>query len=59
MQKIAFVVMPGFQVMSLTGMSVFEFANIAARLMTWKPGMMTKATFFIASPRRPRRTWMS
>jgi transcriptional regulator GlxA family with amidase domain len=30
MQKIAFVVMPGFQVMSLTGMSVFEFANIAA-----------------------------
>jgi transcriptional regulator GlxA family with amidase domain len=30
MKKIAFVVMPGFQVMSLAAMSVFEFANIAA-----------------------------
>jgi transcriptional regulator GlxA family with amidase domain len=28
--KIAFVVSPGFQIMSLTAMSVFEFANIAA-----------------------------
>ena len=30
MKRIAFVVMPGFQVMSLAAMSVFEFANIAA-----------------------------
>ncbi|MEP6503750.1 MAG: GlxA family transcriptional regulator [Betaproteobacteria bacterium] len=30
MFKIAFVVSPGFQIMSLTAMSVFEFANIAA-----------------------------
>jgi transcriptional regulator GlxA family with amidase domain len=30
MIKIAFVVSPGFQIMSLTAMSVFEFANIAA-----------------------------
>ena len=30
MLKIAFVVNPGFQIMSLTAMSVFEFANIAA-----------------------------
>jgi len=30
MKKVAFVVMPGFQVMSLAAMSVFEFANIAA-----------------------------
>jgi transcriptional regulator GlxA family with amidase domain len=31
MIKIAFVVSSGFQIMSLTAMSVFEFANIAAR----------------------------
>ena len=30
MLKIGFVVNPGFQIMSLTAMSVFEFANIAA-----------------------------
>src|SRR4051812_47817807 len=30
MLRIGFVVSPGFQIMSLTAMSVFEFANIAA-----------------------------
>ena len=30
MLKIGFVVSPGFQIMSLTAMSVFEFANVAA-----------------------------
>jgi transcriptional regulator GlxA family with amidase domain len=53
MLKIAFVVSPGFQIMSLTAMSVFEFANVAAvqpvydvQLLSEHGGLVTNSLGF-------------
>lgn len=63
MIKIAFVVSPGFQIMSLTAMSVFEFANIAAgrpvydvQLLSEHGGAVTNSLGFALQTRPFGRT---
>ena len=49
MKKIAFLVSPGFQMMSLTAMSVFEFANVAAGALVYDMHLLSEHGGLVAN----------